>query len=81
MFMIFLESAYVPDMSRGYIVRLDVDNGISGNVTTGETRPVGVAFDLMSQQIFWSDVGTNTIRVCNADGSAKKTVYSLSGCK
>lgn len=71
----------MPDMSRGYIVRLELANGVSGNVTTGETRPVGVAFDVTTQRVFWSDVSTNAIRACNADGSDKTTVFSLPGCK
>ena len=38
--------------------------------------PVGVAVDWVNDKVYWTDMATGTIEVCELNGSRKKLLFS-----
>ena len=66
---------YVADAELGYVARLDHDGKSLGVIGRGELkRPIGLAFDRATQQLFVADVHAHDIKVFNADGQLLRTL-------
>ncbi len=66
---------YVADAERGYVARLDSKGNSLGPIGKGKLRrPVGVAFDTATRQLFVSDIHAHDIKVFGADGSLLRTL-------
>ena len=63
-------TVYWTDTNAGKIQWSNLDgSGVEDLVTTGLTRPRGIALDVAGGEMYWTDVGTDKIQRSNLDGS------------
>ncbi len=66
---------YVADAELGFVARLDRNGKSIGTIGKGELkRPVGLAFDAKTRQLYVSDVRTHVIKVFNTEGNLLRTL-------
>ena len=66
---------YVADAELGIVTRLDRNGNSKGSIGQGELkRPVGLAFDTKTRQLYVSDVRTHDIKVFTPEGKLLRTL-------
>lgn len=66
---------YVADAELGYVARLDQNGNSLGVIGKGELkRPIGLAFDAATQQLYVADVHGHDIKVFSVEGKLLRTL-------
>ena len=68
---------WVASVPNYHLMRANFDGTEAEIVSiTGANRPVGIALDRRDGKLYWGDIGSNTIKQANLDGSKIETVVN-----